>query len=128
MKPIESKERVWHAIVHNDRLTQYEEYIRYAREEGYVLLPLEEFFLLPDAEKRACRHLILRHDVDHEGASTRRAPGHHPAQGVRVDRHPRGKPVQHRADGRAVALAEERHGDARSECVLHSFTAVSPSS
>ena len=72
MRPIESKERVWQAILHNDRLKQYEEYIRYAREEGYEILPLEEFFLLPDAEKRACRHLILRHDVDHEGVSTRK--------------------------------------------------------
>lgn len=69
MKPIESRELVRETIRGNSRLSRYGEYIQYAIEEGYEILPMEAFFLLDDGQKREKKHLILRHDVDVPGIS-----------------------------------------------------------
>lgn len=57
-------------ILFNSRLKKYKQYICHARENGYQVLSLEEFYKLPD--KRKEKHFVLRHDVDHLGITTRK--------------------------------------------------------
>lgn len=57
-------------IVFNDRLKKYQYYIEYARNKGYEVVSLEEFFRLSD--KKNGKHFILRHDVDVSGPSVRK--------------------------------------------------------
>lgn len=56
----------------NDRLKVYKDYIEYAREHGYNVIPLEEFFTLPERRKAGTKNFVLRHDVDWKGNSTRK--------------------------------------------------------
>ncbi len=57
-------------VIKNNRLKRYEEYIEYARQNRYDVISLETFFRLPD--RRNGNHLVLRHDVDIPGNSTRK--------------------------------------------------------
>lgn len=57
-------------LVRNNRLQYYEEILRYAHEHGYEVISLEKFFALDD--RRCGKHLILRHDVDWNGVSTKK--------------------------------------------------------
>lgn len=57
-------------ILINSRLKKYKWYIQYARQKGYQVLSLEEFYKL--ADKRSGKHFVLRHDVDHPGIWNRK--------------------------------------------------------
>lgn len=57
-------------ILLNGRLRKYKQYIQYAREHGYQVISLEEFYKLPD--RRDGKHFVLRHDVDHTGIWTKK--------------------------------------------------------
>ena len=48
----------------------YEDYIRYAQDNGYEIISLEQFYQLPN--RRNGKHFILRHDIDWQGISTRK--------------------------------------------------------
>ena len=57
------------ALLFNSRLKLYKQYIRYALEKGYDVIPLEKFYELPD---KSGRHMIIRHDVDRAGIFARK--------------------------------------------------------
>ena len=61
---------VFSTVLLNNRLKKYRYYIQYAREKGYQVLSLEDFYKLSD--KRQGKHFVLRHDVDHPGLCTRK--------------------------------------------------------
>ena len=65
-----SKWYVFRTLIFNNRLDCYEKYLKLAREKSYDILPLNDFYMLDD--KRSRKHLILRHDVDSAGVSTRK--------------------------------------------------------
>lgn len=57
-------------ILLNDRLRMYGSYIRLAREKGYVVCPMRDFYI--DRMNIKARHFVLRHDVDHVSPATRK--------------------------------------------------------
>lgn len=61
---------VFSTVLLNNRLKEYGKYIEYARENGYQVLSLEDFYKLPN--KRQGKHFVLRHDVDSSDISTRK--------------------------------------------------------
>lgn len=67
-----SKWYVAKVIFLNDRMSAYKFYIRFAKENGYQVISLEDFYNLPDKRSKSQRHFVLRHDVDHPGISTRK--------------------------------------------------------
>lgn len=62
------REYVFHTILKNDRLKTYAYYLALAKENGYHICPMLEFYKNPIAEK----HFVLRHDVDHKTPATRK--------------------------------------------------------
>lgn len=56
-------------IIFNNRLKTYEKYIRYAIKNGYQVMSLKDFY---SNYKNIGKCLVLRHDVDHVGESTRK--------------------------------------------------------
>lgn len=65
-----SKKFIIKALLLNNRLKKYQDYINYARDHGYRVISLEDFYSLND--RRAEKHFILRHDVDHNGIATKK--------------------------------------------------------
>jgi len=65
-----SKMFIFKTILFNNRLDYYKKYLQLARTNQYEILSLFDFFKLGD--KRNGKHLILRHDVDSVGISTRK--------------------------------------------------------
>jgi len=65
----------WHlvkTILFNTRLKDYKLFLSYAKEQRYEILPLGEFYRLGNRRGGGKNHLVLRHDVDWPGESTRR--------------------------------------------------------
>lgn len=61
---------VFSTLFFNNRLEQYQAYIKYAKNKGYEIVSLEEFFKLP--KRRNGKYLVLRHDVDYPGLNVRK--------------------------------------------------------
>lgn len=62
------KKYVFNTILKNDRLKYYGYYITLAKENGYNVCTMSEFYKHPTEGK----HFVLRHDVDHKTPATRR--------------------------------------------------------
>lgn len=59
---------VFNRILKNDRLKYYGHYITLAKENGYKVCSMLEFYEHPSEGK----HFVLRHDVDHKTPATRK--------------------------------------------------------
>lgn len=57
------------SVLLNDRLKMYSKYINEAKQQGYKVETLGEFY---NHYKEDGKHFILRHDVDHKGEATRK--------------------------------------------------------
>ncbi len=64
-----AKKYMFEKIILNNRLSDYKKYINYARDKGYSIRTMKDFYHLED--KNSEKNLILRHDVDFKGISTR---------------------------------------------------------
>lgn len=64
-----TKGHVVKTILLNTRLIDYQFFLTYAKEQGYDILPMCEFYNLGNRRKK--KHIVLRHDVDWNGESTR---------------------------------------------------------
>ncbi len=68
-------------ILFNTRLNDYHFFLANAKKHGYEMLPLCEFYSKKD--RRTKKHMILRHDVDWQGESTRKMFEAEKIEGVR---------------------------------------------
>lgn len=71
MNAQECKKFVFDTTIHNNRLSLYAEYLQKAKGSGWQILRMCDFFNL-GTNRCGGKHLVLRHDVDHPGESTRK--------------------------------------------------------
>lgn len=64
------KKMVINSLIFNNRLKSYGEYIQYAKEKGYQVVSLEDFYRLKN--RRYGKYFVLRHDVDSVSKATRK--------------------------------------------------------
>lgn len=65
-----AKKYVLKKIILNNRLSEYSNYINYAKDNGYSIRSMRDFYFLED--KYSGKNLVLRHDVDFKGISVRK--------------------------------------------------------
>lgn len=70
MRKFSSKCHLLKTLLLNTRLNDYQFFLAEAKQQGYDILPLCEFYNLMD--RRKGKHMVLRHDVDWMGVSTRK--------------------------------------------------------